>query len=317
MAVQEVRIVEVGPRDGLQNEAAEIPTEVKVHYIDLLTAAGFGWIEVTSFVHPRAVPRMADADAVFRSIHKKPGVRYVALVPNPRGLDRALGAGVTYLALFVAATESFSRANINRAIDQSLDDARAVVEQARPRGMNVRAYISVVFGCPYEGPVAVAQVRRVAERVFELGVDEVVLGDTIGVATPSDVSRVMDDLLQLAPVERWGLHFHDTRGIAVANVMAGLDLGLTKFDSSAGGLGGCPFAGPGAAGNLATEDLLYLLDGLHIRHGVDLDGVMAASRYIVNAIGHPLTSKVFQAGGRPRTITAPSPSPSGRGLIKG
>jgi hydroxymethylglutaryl-CoA lyase len=305
MAVERVRIVEVGPRDGLQNEAAEIPTDVKVHFIDLLSAAGFDWIEATSFVHPRAVPRMADADDVFRRIQKRPGARYVALVPNPRGLDRALAAGVQDLALFVAATESFSRANINRSISQSLDDARDVIAAAKPNGVRIRAYISVVFGCPYEGPVAASAVYSVAERLFALGVEEVVLGDTIGVATPGDVRRAMDTLLPLAPLESWGMHFHDTRGIAVANVMASLDLGLSHFDSSAGGLGGCPFAGPGAAGNLATEDLLYLLDGLGIEHGVDLEGVLAASRYIVNAVGHPLTSKVYQAGGRLRTIPAP------------
>lgn len=300
-----VRVVDVGPRDGLQNEAAAIPTDVKVHFVDLLTEAGFGWIEATSFVHPRAVPRMADADQVFRAIHKRPGVRYVALVPNPRGLDRALAAGVQDIALFVAATESFSRANINRSIDESLEDARAVISAATPQGVHVRAYISVVFGCPYEGPVAPEAVRGVAERLFDLGVHEVVLGDTIGVATPGDVRRVMDSLLQLAPVDRWGMHFHDTRGIAVANVMASLELGLSHFDSSAGGLGGCPFAGPGAAGNLATEDLLYLLDGLGLHHGISLDAVLAASRYIVDAVGHPLTSKVYQAGGRLRTIPAP------------
>lgn len=305
MAVERVRIVEVGPRDGLQNEAAEIATDVKVHFIDLLSAAGFQWIEASSFVHPRAVPRMADADEVFRRIQKRPGVRYVALVPNPRGLDRALAAGVQDLALFVAATESFSRANINRSISQSLEDARDVIAAARPNGLNVRAYISVVFGCPYEGPVAPSAVYSVAERLLALGVDEVVLGDTIGVATPGDVRRLMDTLLPLAPQERWGMHFHDTRGIAVANVMASLDLGLSHFDSSAGGLGGCPFAGPGAAGNLATEDLLYLLDGLGIEHGVNLDGVLEASRYIVDAVGHPLTSKVYQAGGRLQTIPAP------------
>ena len=300
-----VRVVDVGPRDGLQNEAAAIPTDVKVHFIDLLTQAGFGWIEATSFVHPKAVPRMADADEVFRAIHKRPGVRYVALVPNPRGLDRALAAGVQDIALFVAATESFSRANINRTIEQSLEDARSVISAAKPQGVNVRAYISVVFGCPYEGPVAPEAVYRVAERLFELGVEEVVLGDTIGVATPGDVRRVMDSLLDLAPLDKWGMHFHDTRGIAVANVMASLELGLTHFDSSAGGLGGCPFAGPGAAGNLATEDLLYLLDGLGIQHGISLDGVLAASRFIVDAVGHPLTSKVYQAGGRLKTIPAP------------
>jgi hydroxymethylglutaryl-CoA lyase len=302
----QVRIVEVGPRDGLQNEPAAIPTDVKVHFIDLLSEAGFAWIEATSFVHPRAVPRMADADEVYRTIGKKPGVRYVALVPNPRGLDRALSAGVTDLALFVAATESFSRANINRTIAESLEDARAVIADAQPVGVRVRAYISVAFGCPYEGPVSPSQVLPVAERLFELGAEEVVLGDTIGVGTPADVHKVMDELLKVeTDTERWGMHFHDTRGIALTNVLASLDLGLRHFDSSAGGLGGCPFAGPGAAGNLATEDLLYLLDGLGIEHGVSLDGVLAASRYIVEAVGHPLTSKVYQAGGRPKTIPAP------------
>jgi hydroxymethylglutaryl-CoA lyase len=301
----EVRIVEVGPRDGLQNEAADIPTDVKVRFVDLLSEAGCQWIEATSFVHPRAVPQMADADAVFRAIDKRPGVRYVALVPNPRGLDRALAAGVQDVALFVAATESFSRANINRSIDQSLDDARAVIDGAGLSAARVRAYISVAFGCPYEGPVSPAQVSSVASRLFDLGVEEVVLGDTIGVGTPSDVERLMDSLLEVAPLERWGMHFHDTRGLALANVMASLDRGLTSFDSSAGGLGGCPFAGPGAAGNVATEDLLYLLDGLRVRHGIDLDGVLAASRFIVDAVGHPLTSKVYQAGGRLTTIPAP------------
>jgi hydroxymethylglutaryl-CoA lyase len=300
-----VRIVEVGPRDGLQNEAAAIPTDVKVRFIDLLGEAGFEWIEVTSFVHPRSVPQMADADTVYRAINKKPGLRYVALVPNSRGLDRAMAAGVQDIALFLAATESFSRANLNRTIDQSFEDARAVIAGAAPHGARVRAYISVAFGCPYEGPVPPSAVSSVASRLFDLGAEEVVLGDTIGVATPTDVRRVMEVLLRVAPVERWGLHFHDTRGIAIANIMASLELGLDKFDSSAGGLGGCPFAGPGAAGNVATEDLLYLLDGLGIEHGVNLDGVLAASRFIVNAVGHPLTSKVYQAGGRLVTIPAP------------
>ncbi|TME43824.1 MAG: hydroxymethylglutaryl-CoA lyase [Chloroflexi bacterium] len=300
-----VRIVEVGPRDGLQNEAAAIPTNVKVRFVDLLSEAGFNWIEVTSFVHPRAVPQMADADEVFRAIGKKPGVRYVALVPNPRGLDRALAAGVEDIALFVAATESFSRANINRSIEQSLEDAHQVTTASRLAGARVRAYISVAFGCPYEGPVSPARVLPVAERLFELGAEEVVLGDTIGVATPSDVSRLMDVLLPLAPADRWGMHFHDTRGMALANVMASLDVGLSHFDSSAGGLGGCPFAGPGAAGNVATEDLLYLLDGVGVEHRVDLDRVLEASRFIVDAVGHPLTSKVYQAGGRLMTIPAP------------
>jgi hydroxymethylglutaryl-CoA lyase len=301
----EVRIVEVGPRDGLQNEPAEIPTDVKVRFVDLLSDAGYGWIEVTSFVHPRAVPRLADADQVFSSIRKRPGTRYVALVPNPRGLERALACEVEDVALFVAATDSFSHANINRTVEQSLEDARAVVDGTRIAGARPRAYISVVFACPYEGPIPPEQVRGVAERLFDLGVEEVVLGDTIGAATPSDVERLMGVLFELAPAERWGMHFHDTRGMAIANVMASLDLGIRRFDSSAGGLGGCPFAGPGAAGNVATEDLIYLLDGLGVRHGVSLDRVLEASRFIVEAVGHPLTSKVFQAGGRLITIPAP------------
>jgi len=301
----EVRIVEVGPRDGLQNERAHIPTEDKIHFVDLLSDAGFGWIEVTSFVHPQAVPQMADADDVLRGIHKRRGTRYVALVPNPRGLTRAVAAELEDLALFVAATESFSRANINRSIAQSIEDAQAVVEGARAAGARVRAYISVAFGCPYEGPVQPAQVRRVAEQLFEMGVEEVVLGDTIGVATPADVGRLMDTLVDLAPLERWGMHFHDTRGMALANVMSSLERGLRHFDSSAGGLGGCPFAGPGAAGNVATEDLLYLLDGMGVQHGISLDKVLDASRFIVGAVGHPLTSKVYQAGGRLTTIPAP------------
>jgi hydroxymethylglutaryl-CoA lyase len=302
---RQVRIVEVGPRDGLQNEAARIPTGTKVQFVDLLSTAGFPWIEVTSFVHPKAVLQMADADEVFRSIEKRQGVRYVALVPNPRGLDRALAAGVQDIALFVAATESFSRANINRSIDESLTDARAVVDAASASGARVRAYISVVFGCPYEGPVQPRQVRTAAARLFDIGVEEVVLGDTIGVATPADVGKLMEVLLRDAPVDRWGMHFHDTRGMALANIMSSLDLGLSSFDSSAGGLGGCPFAGPGAAGNVATEDLVYLLDGLGVEHGVDLGRVLEASRFIVDAIGHPLTSKVYQAGGRLATIPAP------------
>jgi isopropylmalate/homocitrate/citramalate synthase len=305
VAAAQVRIVEVGPRDGLQNEAAHIPTDVKVRFVDLLSAAGFEWIEVTSFVHPRAVPQLADADAVFRAVKKRPGVRYPVLVPNARGLERALAAGARDIALFVAASESFSRANINRSIEQSLEDARLVIDGARPAGVRVRAYISVVFGCPYEGVVPVEQVRRVAEQLFEAGADEVVLGDTIGVATPGDVVRVLPSLLELAPAARWGLHFHDTRGTALANVMASLDYGITSFDSSAGGLGGCPFAGPNAAGNVATEDLLYLLDGLGVVHGIDLDKVLTASAFIVDAVGHPLTSKVFQAGGRLVTVPAP------------
>jgi hydroxymethylglutaryl-CoA lyase len=293
-----VRIVEVSPRDGLQNEPTAIATDVKVRFVDLLTAAGFDTIEVTSFVHPMAVPLMADADAVFPAIKKTDGTRYVALVPNPRGLERALAAGVREIALFTAATESFARANINRTIAESVEDARAVIGASRVHGLRVRAYVSVAFACPFEGTVSPAAVRSVSERLLELGADEIGLGDTIGVATPGDVHRLLDDLLAVAPAERWGMHFHDTRGTALMNVLASLEDGITTFDSSAGGLGGCPFAGPNAAGNLATEDLIYALDGMGIEHGVDLDGVLAASRYIASALDHPLRSRVYQAGGR-------------------
>jgi isopropylmalate/homocitrate/citramalate synthase len=301
----QVRVVEVGPRDGLQNEAAPIPTEAKVRFIDLLSDAGYGWIEVSSFVNPKLVPRMADADQVFSAIHQRSGTRYVALVPNPRGLARAIAASVRDIAMFVAATESFSRANINRSIEQSLEDARAVIDGGRAAGMRVRAYISVAFGCPYEGRVEPAQVRAVAASLFEMGAEEVVLGDTIGVSTPARAVQLMKSMFEVAPRELWGLHFHDTRGMALANILACLDLGIGSYDSSAGGLGGCPFAGPGAAGNVATEDLVYLLDGLGISHGISLERVLEASSYIVSAVGHPLTSKVYQAGGRLKTIPAP------------
>lgn len=295
---ERVRIVEVGPRDGLQNEPARISTETKVRFVDLLSEAGFEMVEATSFVHPRAVPQLADADDVFRAIAKQPGVRYPVLVPTLKGLERALAAGAREIALFTAATESFTRANINRTIAESLEDARQVIQAARPAGVWVRAYISVAFVCPFEGPVSAEQVRQVSEQLLALGADEIGIGDTIGAATPGDVERLLDVLLPVAPPARWGLHFHDTRGTALANVLASLARGLFIFDSAAGGLGGCPFAGPNATGNLATEDLVYLLDGMGIQHGVSLEQVLGASRYIAGAVGHPLTSKVYQVGGR-------------------
>jgi hydroxymethylglutaryl-CoA lyase len=303
---ESVRIVEVGPRDGLQNEAAHIPTDVKISFIDKLSQAGYRVIEATSFVHPKVVPQLADADEVFRAIQKAPGVRYPVLVPTKKGLVRAMEAGATEIALFIAATDSFNQANINRTTEEALEDAQEVITLAMNEGIWVRAYVSTAFGCPYEGPVAPSTVRDLAERLLELGADEVAIGDTIGVATPGDVARLLEEVLQVAPPERWGMHFHDTRGTALANVMASLDFGVFIFDSSAGGLGGCPFAGPNAAGNLATEDLVYLLDGMGIEHGVDLDRVLEASRFIAGAVGHPLTSKVFQAGGRlvPRPLAA-------------
>jgi hydroxymethylglutaryl-CoA lyase len=300
-----VTIVEVGPRDGLQNEAAEIPTDVKRGFIDRLGAAGLRVIEATSFVHPRAVPQLADADTLFPSIDRRPGVRYPVLVPTPRGLERAVAAGADEIAVVIGATDSFNRANLNRTTEEALADAAGVVTAAAARSMRVRGYVSVAFGCPYEGAVAPTTTAAVAGRLLDLGCDEISLGDTIGAATPGDVARVLDAVLPLVDVGRVGLHAHDTRGQALANVYAALERGVTVLDSSAGGLGGCPFAGPGAVGNLATEDLVYLLDGLRIEHGASLEGVMAASAFIQSAVGHPVRSPTWLAGGRPATRPLP------------
>ena len=289
-----VRIVEVGPRDGLQNEGRAIATEDKVRFVDLLSEAGFEMIEATSFVHPKAVPQLADAAELLARIDKRPNVRYPVLVPNARGMERALESGARDVAVFTAATESFNRRNINATVDESLRNIAEVVRRARAERVWVRGYISTVFGCPYEGAVKPAAALRVAERLLELGVDELSLGDTIGVATPRSAEAVLRPAADRFGVDRVGLHFHDTRGTALANTLLALQLGYWIFDSSAGGLGGCPFA-PGAAGNLATEDLLYLLDGLGIESGVRLASVVAASRFIADKVGHPLTSKVYQA----------------------
>jgi hydroxymethylglutaryl-CoA lyase len=300
-----VTIVEVGPRDGLQNEAAAIPTDVKVGFIDRLGAAGLSVIEATSFVHPRAVPQLADADALLPAIRRAPGVRYPVLVPTPRGLERAIAAGADEIAVVIGATDEFNRANLNRTMEEALAEAARVIGDARARGLRTRGYVSVAFGCPYAGEVTPARTAEVAARLVELGCDEISLGDTIGSATPGDVHRVLDAVLPVVPVERLGLHAHDTRGQALADVYAALERGISIVDSSAGGLGGCPFAGPGAVGNLATEDLVYFLDGLGIEHGVRLEGVLAASAFIEGAVGHPLRSRTYQAGGRPRTRPLP------------
>jgi len=300
-----VTIVEVGPRDGLQNEAAAIPTEVKAGFIDRLGAAGLTVIEATSFVHPRAVPQLADADALLPAIRRTPGVRYPVLVPTPRGLERAIAAGADEIAVVIGATDAFNQANLNRTVEAALADAASVITEAKDRGLRTRGYVSVAFGCPYAGAVPPDRTAAVAARLLDLGCDEISLGDTIGAATPGDVHRVLDAVVPIVPVARLGLHAHDTRGQALADVYAALERGISTLDSSAGGLGGCPFAGPGAVGNLATEDLVYFLDGLGIEHGVSLDGVMAASAYIETAVGHPLRSRTYQAGGRPRIRPLP------------
>ncbi len=289
-----MRIYEVGPRDGLQNEKAPISTHAKLRFIQLLADAGLREIEATSFVAPKAIPQLADADELMARLERRPGVRYPVLVPNGRGMERALAAGAREVAVFTAATESFNRRNINATIEESLRNIGEVAALARAEGVWVRGYVSTVFGCPYEGAVAPEAPLRVAERLLELGVAELSLGDTIGVATPRIVEAVLGPAAERFGMDRVGLHFHDTRGTALANTLLALQMGYWIFDSSAGGLGGCPFA-PGAAGNLATEDLLYLLHGLGIETGVDLDKVVAASRFILGRLGKPPASKYLQA----------------------
>jgi hydroxymethylglutaryl-CoA lyase len=290
-----VTVVEVGPRDGLQNEAVRVPTAVKIAFVEALAAAGLPVVEITAFVNPSRVPQMADAGEVARGVARREGVRYTALVPNMRGLAAARQAGLTEVAVFAAASETLSRRNINQAIDESLTAYRDVVAEARRSGMRVRGYLSAAFGCPFEGEVAVPAVADLAARLLDLGVFEVAVSDTIGVATPGQVIEVVEAVAARVPREAIALHFHDTRGTALANVLAALQAGITTFDASAGGLGGCPFA-PGAAGNVATEDLLYMLHGLGIETGVELDAVAAASRAVARALNHPLASRYVAAG---------------------
>lgn len=297
MSDRAVRVYEVGPRDGLQNEARPIPTEAKLRYIELLADAGIREIEATSFVSPKAVPQLADADELMARLERRPGVRYPVLVPNERGLDRALAAGADAVCVFTAASEPFTRANINMTVAESIDAFRPVIAAAREHGWWSRGYVSTAFGCPYQGRVGEAAVVGVALQLLELGVTELSIGDTIGVAGPADVRRVVTALLDAGiGAHRLAMHFHDTRGTALANVSTALDLGIRCFDASTGGTGGCPYA-PGAAGNLATEDLVYLLERQGLSHGIDLDALLAAARHVSETMGRPLSTKVGQAGG--------------------
>lgn len=291
---KKVRIVEVGPRDGLQNESAQVPTEDKVRFINALADSGLRHIEVTSFVRPDAVPQLADASEVLASIRTRPGVTYSALVPNERGLERAIQAGVREVAVFTAATNEFARHNIHMTVQESLQQFAPLVRRARGEGIAVRGYVSTAFGCPYEGAVAPSQPIEVARRLLEMGVYEVSLGDTIGVATPDQIPQVVSPLLEEYGADRLALHLHDTRGMALANALAGLLIGVHTFDASAGGLGGCPYA-PGASGNLATEDLLYMLNGMGMETGVDIERVAEASRFILSVLGRKPTSHYLQS----------------------
>jgi hydroxymethylglutaryl-CoA lyase len=289
-----VRVVEVGPRDGLQNEATPIGLRDKIAFVDALSAAGLPAIEVAAFVSPKWVPQMADAAEVLAGITRRPAVRYTALVPNMAGLARAQAAGVEEIAIFAAASETFSTRNINQSIAGSLAAYAEVCRAALAAGLRVRAYLSTVFGCPFEGDVPVPTVAAIASELIGMGAYEVALSDTIGIAHPGQVAPVLDAVTRRIPLPQVALHFHDTRGTALVNVYAALDAGVTTFDASAGGLGGCPYA-PGATGNLATEDLIYMLDGLGIDTGVNLQGIIAASRVIEPLIGHPLPSRVYRA----------------------
>jgi isopropylmalate/homocitrate/citramalate synthase len=289
-----VRIVEVGPRDGLQNEAVLVPHAVRLHLIQLLIAAGLKNIEVGSFVSPRWVPQMAGTADLLTALPRDNGVHYPVLVPNAQGLAAALAVDAKEIAVFVAASESFSKKNINCTIDESFQRLVPVAATARKLGIRVRGYISCVVGCPYEGAIAPTAVASVAARLLEMGCYEISLGDTIGVGTPGKVQAMIDSVATVVPIAQMALHFHDTWGQALANIFAGLERGVAVIDSAVAGLGGCPYA-KGASGNVATEDVVYLLNGLGIDHGVNLGAVAQAGRYIMGELGRSSQSKVAQA----------------------
>lgn len=301
-----VKIVEVGPRDGLQNEPAAIATATKVELIARLGKAGLKAIEATSFVSPKWVPQMADNAAVMRAIEHLPGVAYPVLTPNLKGLEAALAAGAREVAVFGAASESFSQKNINCSIADSLKRFEPVMAAARQAGVQVRGYVSCVLGCPYEGPVQPAAVTQVAGALFDMGCHEISLGDTIGVGTPEAAKRLIETVGARIPIDRIAGHYHDTYGMAIANIYASLQCGVTVFDASVAGLGGCPYA-KGASGNVATEDVVYLLNGLGIAAGIDLDALIDCSAWISAALGRPPASKVARAKlGRTSPATGPS-----------
>jgi hydroxymethylglutaryl-CoA lyase len=291
-----VRIVEVGPRDGLQNEPHNVPTETKIEFIRRLAASGLKTIEATAFVSPKWVPQMADHAEVLRGLPRADGVSYPVLVPNLRGFEDAAAAGATEVAVFAAASETFSQRNINCSIAESLDRFAPVFEAARAANVRVRGYVSCVLGCPYEGEIDPEKVGEVAAALFERGCYEVSLGDTIGVGTPNRTTALIKTVGGRMPVDRLAGHFHDTYGQALVNIYAALSMGLQVFDASVSGLGGCPYA-PGATGNVATEDLLYMLNGMGIETGVDLERLLAAGAFICGKLGRPTQSRVARAQG--------------------
>jgi hydroxymethylglutaryl-CoA lyase len=291
---REVRLVEVGPRDGLQNEARIVPAATKIALIERLADAGLSVVEAGSFVSPKWIPQMADTAEVLAGLKRKPGVCYPVLVPNMKGFAAALAAGVEAIAIFAAASESFSQRNINCSIAESLARFAPVAEAARRHGLRLRGYISCVVDCPYEGPIAPASVAEVAAKLLAMGCYEISLGDTIGTGTPGRIQAMIDRVAEMVPRDRLAVHFHDTYGQALANILASLERGIAVIDSSVAGLGGCPYA-KGASGNVASEDVLYLLSGLGIRTGVDLARLAGAGRFISQALGREPASKVARA----------------------
>jgi hydroxymethylglutaryl-CoA lyase len=294
---EQVKIVEVGPRDGLQNEKTTVSIEDKVSLIDKLADSGLKMIEAGSFVSPKWVPQMADSSEVFSSIRRKDGVTYTALTPNGKGLENAVAAGADEVSVFAAASESFSQKNINCSIEESLERFRPVCEAAHEQGLSVRGYVSCVLGCPYEGDISPYAVKNVSKALLDLGCYEISLGDTVGVGTPGKARIMIDTVLDEVPLEQLAVHFHDTYGQALSNIYAVLEQGVGVIDSSIAGLGGCPYAN-GASGNVATEDVLYLLDGLGIQTGISMDKLLEASHFISQVIGRPPSSKVALALGK-------------------
>jgi hydroxymethylglutaryl-CoA lyase len=294
---------EVGPRDGLQNEAP-VPTDAKVALIDALSTTGVGRIEAVSFVHPKAIPQMADADAVWSAIKRDPGIRYSALVPNLRGAQRALDAGFREIEVVVSASDTHNRKNVNRSTEESLDDIAAILGTAHDAGATVQVIVSTAWGCPYEGDVPVERVVGVAGRAVRDGADGVSFGDTTGMATPGRVTRLVGEFRSAHPDSPLNLHFHNTRGTGLANVLAALQLGVADFDASVGGLGGCPYA-PGASGNIATEELVHMVEDMGVATGVDLDAMIDAAREAERLVGRTLPSQVLRAGPRTRLTVDP------------
>jgi hydroxymethylglutaryl-CoA lyase len=297
-----ISLREVGPRDGLQNEDP-VPTEAKVELIDALSLTGVGRIEAVSFVHPKAIPQMADAAEVWERVRRAGGVRYSALVPNLRGAERALDAGFTELEVVVSASDTHNHKNLNRSTDESLDDIAKIIDLAHGQGATCQVIVSTAWGCPYEGDVPVERVVAVASRAVRDGADSASFGDTTGMATPSRVTRLVGDFRMADPETSLNLHFHNTRGTGLANVLAALQLGVADFDASVGGLGGCPYA-PGATGNIASEELVHMVEDMGVATGVDLDALLGVAATAERMVGHTLPSQVLRAGPRSRTIPA-------------